>query len=177
MITLISSKDNKINDFCININEYHKHMNELISYKIKCGCGVSGNCIKYGWYKRKLIINDRFKEIKLQRIYCKHCKKTHTIIPKFIIPYERHPFSYVLDLVNLYYNKRISKADYELVRYIKIFNKWKRRLNLIDNKLKGDFNKIIIFCSTYFKMCFMQNKIRRNSKLNKVEFFTIELPT
>lgn len=177
MITLISSKNNKINDFCINIEEYYTHMKQLISYKLKCGCGVKGNCIKYGWFKRKLIINDKIVIVKLQRIYCKHCKKTHTIMPKFIIPYNQHSFTYILDLVIEYQGKKISKADYELTRYVRIFQKWSNRLKSINISINDGLYKVITFCASHFKMCFMQSQMRNNIKLNKVEYYAIELPT
>ena len=79
MITLIRKNNNTINKFCVNINQYNEAMDKLTSYKLECGCGIKGNCIKYGKYKRTLIINDKKETIYLQRIYCKHCKKIFKI--------------------------------------------------------------------------------------------------
>ena len=110
MITLIRKNNNTINKFCVNINQYNEAMDKLTSYKLECGCGIKGNCIKYGKYKRTLIINDKKETIYLQRIYCKHCKKTHTIMPIFIVPYERKPLDYILDLVKGYNDKDISSC-------------------------------------------------------------------
>ncbi|MGN1337559.1 MAG: DUF6431 domain-containing protein, partial [Candidatus Coprovivens sp.] len=166
-----------INDFCVNINQYYEDIDKLISYKLECGCGIKGNCIKYGRYKRTLIINDKKETIYLQRIYCKHCKKTHTIMPKFIVPYERKPFDYILDLVSEYNNKDISKADYEIVRYKHIYKKWENRLKTSELTNGDDLHEVITFCASTFKMCFMQSITRKNSKLNKVEYHVIYSPT
>ena len=65
MITLIRKNDNTINDFCVNINQYYEEIDKLISYKLECRCGIKGNCIKYGRYKRTLIINDKRETIYL----------------------------------------------------------------------------------------------------------------
>lgn len=177
MITLISTKDNELNDFCVNINEYYAHMEKMISYKLQCGCGIKGSCIKYGRYKRNLIINDKVVIIKLQRVYCKHCKKTHTIIPKFIIPYEQQSFTYILELINEYKCKVFSKADYELSRIMSNYNKWTNRLNSIGINISDGLNKVITFCASNFKMCFMQGIMRKNIKLIEVEYHCVQSPT
>lgn len=177
MITLISTKDNELNDFCANIDEYYAHMDELISYKLECSCKIKGSCIKYGWYERTLIINDKPTIIRIQRVYCKHCRKTHSIIPKFIIPYERQTFTYILELTYEYKDRKIDKADYELIRYINIFKKWNNKLKSIGRTISDGLNKIITFCASTYKMCFMQNKKRRNRKLKEVEYKVIILPT
>ncbi len=177
MITLIRKNNNTINKFCVNINQYNEAMDKLTSYKLECGCGIKGNCIKYGKYKRTLIINDKKETIYLQRIYCKHCKKTHTIMPIFIVPYERKPLDYILDLVNGYNDKDISKADYEIIRFKRIYKKWENRLKTSETINGDDLYEVITFCATNFKMCYMQNVTRKNIKLNKVEYHVIHLPT
>lgn len=177
MITLITSKNNEFNDFCVNIDQYYAHMEELISLMLKCSCGISGSCIKYGWYNRTLIIDDKCINIRLQRVYCKHCKKTHTIMPRFIVPYERKPFDYIYDLITEYKDSKIDKADYELVRYMSIFNKWNNKLKVCNITLGDGLKKVITFCAFTFKMCFMQATMRNNKKLFKVEYHVIQLPT
>lgn len=177
MITLIKGNFNTIIDLCLNIDKYYDDMNNLVSYKIECGCGKKGCCIKYGRYKRILINNDKKMDIFIQRVYCKHCKKTHSILPRFIIPYEREPFDYVLDLVLEFKDKEISKVDYQLVRYISIYKKWESRLKSIGLSISDGINKVITLCASTFKMSFMQNKMRNNIKLKKVEYYIKELPT
>ena len=73
-------------------------------------------------------------DIFIQRVYCKHCKKTHSILPRFIIPYEREPFDYVLDLVLEFKDKEISKVDYQLVRTWKLLGCWCTSVS------KGDYS-------------------------------------
>lgn len=175
MIALFLKFNKRLTPSSLNIDEYYKTIDNIQSYQIKCPCGCKGSCIKYGWHKRQLIIEDNTYSIKLQRVYCKHCKTTHIIMPTYIIPYERQTMDYVLDLISS--NTEINKADYELVRYTSIFSIWQNKLKSIGMKLCDDLDRIISFCATTFRMCFMQSKKRKNIKLHEVGYFKVALPT
>ena len=98
-------------------------------------------------------------------------------MPIFIVPYERKPLDYILDLVNGYNDKDISKADYEIIRFKRIYKKWENRLKTSETINGDDLYEVITFCATNFKMCYMQNVTRKNIKLNKVEYHVIHLTT
>lgn len=165
-------KKNKNEEFnFLDINRYNDSVNNMNSYSIQCNCGCKGSCIKYGKYKR---IIDKY-EIFIQRVLCKVCRITHAILPTFIVPYERMPLDYILDVVLNY--EYINTADYELKRYKRIYTEWEMRLKIIGMTICDDINKVITFCAYYFNMCFMQSKIRKNSKLNEVKYFIGSLPT
>ena len=166
-------KKNKNEEFnFLDINRYNDSVNNMNAYSIQCNCGCKGSCIKYGKYKR---IIDKY-EIFIQRVLCKVCRITHSILPTFIVPYERMPLVYILDLVtNTIYDN--NSADYELKRYKRIYADWKNRLKAIGIGIGDDINKVITFCAYYYNMCFMQNIIRKNSKLNEVKYFVGSLPT
>ena len=85
------------------------------------------------------------------------------------------PLDYILDVVLNY--DYVNTADYELKRYKRIYADWKNRLKPIGMTICDDINKVITFCAYYFNMCFMQSKIRKNSKLNEVKYFIGDLPT
>ena len=172
MIPIFIKKYNNPEVSFLEINEYNSKISNLNPYSIKCSCGCKGNCIKYGGYKRTI---DKYI-IFIQRILCKACKITHSLIPTFMVPYERNSINYILDLVtNTIYDN--NSADYELKRYKRIYADWKNRLKAIGLKISDDINKVITFCAYYFNMCFMQSGIRKNSKLNEVKYFIGDLPT
>ena len=166
-------KKNKNEEFnFLDINRYNDSVNNMNAYSIQCNCGCKGSYIKYGKYKR---IIDKY-EIFIQRVLCKVCRITHAILPTFIVPYERMPLVYILDLVtNTIYDN--NSADYELKRYKRIYADWKNRLKAIGIGIGDDINKVITFCAYYYNMCFMQNIIRKNGKLNEVKYFVGSLPT
>lgn len=155
----------------LDINRYNDSVDNMNPYALQCSCGCKGGCIKYGKYK-KLV--DKY-EIFIQRVLCKTCKITHAILPTFIVPYERMPLDYILDMTLNY--DCVNSADYELKRYKRIYKEWDVRLKSIEIKDSDDINSVITFCAYYFNMCFMQNKIRKNSKLNEVKYFIGSLPT
>lgn len=43
MITLIKGNFNTIIDLCLDIDKYYDDMNNLVSYKIECGCRKKGS--------------------------------------------------------------------------------------------------------------------------------------
>ena len=79
--------------------------------------------------------------------------------------------------VIIYNDKDISKADYEIIRFKRIYKKWENRLKTSETINGDDLYEVITFCATNFKMCYMQNVTRKNIKLNKVEYHVIHLPT
>ena len=166
----IKKNKNEGFDF-LDINKYNESVENMNSYSFQCNCGCRGSCIKYGKYRRFI---DKY-EIFIQRVICKVCKITHAILPTFIVPYERMPLDYILDIATKY--DYINSADYELKRYKRIYAEWEVRLKIIGIKISDDINKVITFCAYNFNMCFMQSKIRKNSKLNEVKYFIGSLPT
>ena len=66
---------------------YHLEINEDVICPI---CG-SDKLIPKGKPKRKLIMLDGEKRrLKLIRLKCRNCTKTHRVLPDIIIPYKRH---------------------------------------------------------------------------------------
>ena len=177
MITLFYSLSKSELTNSVNIKQYDKDMDNLEPLTLKCECGRVGSLIKYGKYKRDIIINDIVHEMKIQRVYCKDCGRTHAILPIFIIPFERQTLPYVLELIDNSFDGEINKADYELVRWTGIFNTWHNRLVGCVNIFSDDLSKIINFCASTYKMMFMQAKKRKKDKLNEVNLFLGELPT
>ena len=98
-------------------------------------------------------------------------------MPIFIVPYERKPFDYILDLVKGYNDEDILKADYEIIRFKNIYRKWENKLKTSESVNSDDLYEVITFCASTFKMSYMQSVTRKNIKLNKVEYHVIQLPT
>lgn len=177
MIPCFLKVDNIVSDtFYLNM-QYSKKMEELNPYSLECSCKCKGQCIKYGRYPRRLIVNDKLAFIFIQRVYCKKCKKTHAILPTFIVPYEINTLEYIMDLVKEFKDEKISSADYELERYINVYKAWEARFKAIEYTISDDIEEVITFCAYYYGMCFMQSAKRKNSKLNEVIYFVGALPT
>lgn len=73
------------------IKEYEDNYN--LEY-IECPDCKCSDYIFYGTYERNLLSNADLR-IKIKRVQCKYCHKTHAIIPSFITPYFQHESSYI----------------------------------------------------------------------------------
>lgn len=160
-----------LNNF--NKESYKKYINNLEAYKIECSCGCKGSCIKYGMYKRKIRIGNKVLIIYIQRIYCKHCKTTHAILPVDIVPYKILSMKDTIEIIETYEANQEIDLDDEAKRVIKRYKIWKNKLATIGLSIKDELEKLISFCAYQFKMCFMQGvkkRYRHKSKIIEVVY-------
>ena len=78
---------NKINIVKREIKKYEKECN--YGY-IECPCCGSDKLISYGGYERNVVVYNTYTKIKIKRVMCKECGKTHSLIPYFLIPYYQY---------------------------------------------------------------------------------------
>ena len=83
---------NKINIVKREIKRYEKECN--YGY-IECPCCGSDKLISYGSYERNVIVYSEYFKIKIKRVMCKDCGKTHALIPYFLIPYYQHEKTFI----------------------------------------------------------------------------------
>ena len=83
---------NKINIVKREIKKYEKECN--YGY-IECPCCGSDKLISYGGYERNVIVYNTYTRIKIKRVMCKGCGKTHALIPYFLIPYYQHEKTFI----------------------------------------------------------------------------------
>ena len=98
MIIHYSTKVKCFNKICIDEYEQTENFN----------IGECPNCnhtdyIRWGSYERNVVYFKNGKKyentITMKRIRCKRCKKTHSIIPAFLVPYKVHILEYIMDTV------------------------------------------------------------------------------
>ena len=83
---------NKINIVKREIKRYEEECN--YGY-IECPCCGSDKLILHGSYERNVIIYNECRRIKIKRVMCKGCGKTHALIPYFLIPYYQHEKTFI----------------------------------------------------------------------------------
>lgn len=126
MIILKSKESNyKLKDLLKKYNE------ELELLKIECPYCRSHNLIKWGTYKRNIYYKEDgnivYEEIKIKRIKCKKCKRTHALLIENMIPYKQ----YLLDVI------------IAVIKDKKILNKYRFSEDTI-NKWRKQFNKTFL---------------------------------
>lgn len=139
---------------------------------LECPCCHSKEYIRWGFYERSVVYIKEDKEyseiIKIQRIQCKSCGRTHALLPFGIVPYKQLTDEVILKLllnetenkifseeVINYYKKQFRKYHYSnLSTMLKI-----RNGKGILLKIKEQKEEIL---SRYIKehgKCFMQIKM------------------
>ena len=76
-------------------------------------CGSTGNCRPHAYYDRWILdFHDGapFQErLRILRLCCESCHHTHAVLPDFIIPYSSYGITFVLEVLQTYFNR--SHAD------------------------------------------------------------------
>lgn len=153
MITLINKNFNK------NTKEYFKYIDSHDFTNHSCpSCGAVGSLRKHGYYKRKIKINGNILTFLVLRVKCKHCGKTHAVLPPFVVPYL---LTSVDDAVAIIHDQMDISKCYSTKRLIqRIYNHWIDRILSIYDSIQSalsDLHALVIQCSKRFKLCFLQN--------------------
>lgn len=135
----LKEKQKELNVLQDAINDYESNYN--FDYFI-CTC-KSDRFNFYGTYTRNIGIYGSFLTIKIKRIKCKCCGKTHALIPGFIIPYFQTTISQLLDIIFNQKKEKLPLKDisiyYEQSRQFIYF--LIKRFNNHFTRLETTFNK------------------------------------
>lgn len=166
MITIINDKINKLTE-----NNYKIFLSSINTSSLRCSCGKKGCLINHGFYTRDVITIDNSFSIKVLRVKCSSCGKTHAIVPHLIVPYSKLSLDLILLLIRTKQSNRHKALstiipitylplDESHIRYIlKSFNLyWKEMLISIGTTIFEDLAHISSSCLFHFKRQFMQNK-------------------
>lgn len=110
----------------LEINEYENTLN--YGY-ITCSNCHSNKLINYGSYERNVVIAGVCLKINIKRVLCKHCGRTHAIIPSFLKPYFQFESSFIDFIIVLIFSRmkknKVIVSTFELSR--QLLKKWKLR--------------------------------------------------
>lgn len=82
------------------IDMYTQFILTLNLFHLECNhCHCRGECIRHGYYTRGYILepDDLVKgaRIRILRVKCKHCGKTHAVLPEEIVPYSSYTSTFI----------------------------------------------------------------------------------
>lgn len=117
---------NKINIVKREIKRYEEECN--YGY-IECPCCGSDKLTLYGSYKRNIIIYNECSRIKIKRVKCKNCGRTHALIPYFLVPYFQHEKTFIYRVCEEKILKEIGmcKLASEIGISRQVLYQWKNR--------------------------------------------------
>lgn len=97
MITLLLPDFNPMPEKVREI--YNSVVANLQLHQLTCPCGCSGCLCVHAYYYRTLKIPAGPVRMRIMRVFCKECKKTHALLPSFIVPYSQIPAPYQAQIV------------------------------------------------------------------------------
>ena len=158
-------------------------------FQVPCSnCNKKGYLIRYGTYIRNVQLDIKKVELKVQRVRCKHCKKTHALLPDWLVPYSQILIYDMIDIIKQY-EENLKKAEerqkkgqkrgpilshikplnpeidiwniaYIIKKYLK---EWKSRLRSDSISLKLEAKQLTEACFKHHDMQFMQIRDTVNS--------------
>lgn len=71
--------------------DYQSAYDELIDqipfHQLRCTCGRCGDLIRHGYYTRKIKVQCASERLRINRVICKSCGRTHALTPDWLVPY------------------------------------------------------------------------------------------
>lgn len=112
MIILYSKKSNT------NFKKILQNYLNIVNFGLlECPNCHSNDIIKWGFYERGILFfsnteqsNVEYDYLKVQRVRCKSCGKTHALLPIGIIPYKQLSFEIVISVIAEIASTNIEKA-------------------------------------------------------------------
>ena len=161
---------------------YKKVAATLPLYRLQCSCGHAGCLVRHGYYSRKLKTQEGTIVLRILRVKCKECGRTHAILPELVVPYTQIPadlqqkmLSYSLgspELESLMQdNTDITESNVLAVKS-RYRQEWKERLATMAMKVQDSILDLIRRAFQSFHRQFMQ--IHRGINL---EAFLIHIST
>ncbi|WP_367397254.1 DUF6431 domain-containing protein [Clostridium sp. MSJ-8] len=148
---------------------YDKFIETIYFHKLTCSCKASGQFIKHGYYYRKIKTPNGIISLKILRVKCKYCGKTHAIFPECIVPYSQVLLNDQISVIKAYNSNSSfepimvanefideSNISYIIKQYI---HYWKEIITSFKISLDLSISKQ---CLNYFKRQFMQIKCTQN---------------
>lgn len=161
-----------VKDFNGDITQksYDDIINNLDLNRLRCPNCNGFNMLIHGYYFRSVKTCVGKIALKVLRVICPYCHKTHALLLSTIIPYQSIQLKDQLRIIQdddidslMIENNGINEID--IVRVKENYNNFYKEL-LISEGIKLDDN-LIINCFKYFKRQFLQIKRRLNILFNQ----------
>ncbi len=165
-----------MDSFKLSQDYYNDIVFSLPLDRMECTCGESGSLIFYGFYKRSVKYDGTVLVLRIQRVRCRKCGKTHAILLSSLIPYSQISLQ---DQQQIIYDlsttgscsgvmDRNPLIDENNARHIlrRFRRYWQERIRSL-----GFFvtDELVLPCFSHFSLQFMQ--------IHRIPNILFELPT
>lgn len=97
MITIFTDNCNPISQIL-----YDQTLNALQFHQLTCSCGCSGCLSVHGYYKRSIKVEAYLVPLRICRVKCAVCKRTHALLLSAIVPYSQIGLSDQIRILSCY---------------------------------------------------------------------------
>lgn len=149
---------------------YDSVINSLQFHQLKCSCGHSACLTIHAYYTRSVFLPDGARPLRICRVRCSECGRTHALLLSSLVPYDRISLLYQHTVVCAYEDgsdrnavcDRNPSIDENNVKAIirRYTHFWRQRL-LAESILLSEIPSLIHNCFSFYSMQFMQ--IRRTA--------------
>ena len=147
-------------------------IHSLQFHTLKCTCGHASCLTIHGYYSRHLKTPNGVIPLRICRVYCHVCHKTHALLPSSLVPYSQISAPEQADIILRYLNRQSQNPamehnpyiDESCIRHIirSYLLYFKERL-LSFRILLVPFSRLTHLCFSYFGRQFMQVKCTPNT--------------
>lgn len=168
MITLIS-------DFGKSISQryYDEQIEHLPVERIQCACGHRGCLIRHGHYSRTVKSISGTIKLRVLRLKCRCCGRTHAVLPACVVPYSQVSLPSQITMIRFRIGSPEMSAlldgnpdlDEGCIAYVRrqFRTHWAQRLMAESLSADEELPKLIRACFRAYNRQFMQ--IRRGTNL------------
>ena len=93
-----------------NLLKIYDQVLDHVDFKsLECSCGAKGSFVKIGCYPRFYKTATNKICIRIQRVMCKHCGKTHAVFVECMVPSSMLLLTTQIEMLRSYYNHRLEE--------------------------------------------------------------------
>ena len=149
---------------------YDSLINSLQFHQLTCTCGRSARLSIHAYYRRGILLPDGCLSLRICRVRCSECGRTHSLLPSSIVPYDRICLADQVTVIRAYMEGTDRNAICEdnpsvdencvkaIIRRFLLF--WLQRI-LSEAISLSEIRSLVNECFAYYSMQFMQ--IRRTA--------------
>ena len=148
--------------------DYDSMLCSLQFHRLKCKCGHSGCMTVHGYYSRTVRSSFGAFRMRVCRVICSECGRTHAILPASLVPYSQIDFEDQCVIIDAFENGTDRNAactpegaidENDVKTVIRNYRRHWRTMLICEAILLSDRLNLIISCFAHYSMQFMQ--IRR----------------
>ena len=160
MITILCRTDKPLSQ-----KIYDSVVDSIDIQQIRCCCGHAGTLIHHGSYRRSVKAPNGLLTLRIIRVKCSFCGKTHALLLSGIVPYSRISLRDQAEIIECHLGNgvmsrlldRCPSIDENNVKYVirQYRRHWKERL-LSESLLTSRIPDLVVGCFRAFSQQFMQ---------------------